>query len=74
MFIEGAFCILKRGLQWRLLPSVYGKWQIIYRRFIRWNEKGVWSGLFANSIEDADLQEVMLDATIVRAHACSLSI
>ena len=71
LFIEGVFFILKGGCQWRLLPSVYGKWQTIYRRFIRWNEKGVWSDLFANAIENSDLQEVMLDGTIVRAHACA---
>ena len=71
LFIEGVFFILKGGCQWRLLPSVYGKWQPVYRRFIRWNAKGVWSDLFANSTEDSDLQEVMLDGTIVRAHACA---
>ena len=71
LFTEGVFFILKGGCQWRLLPSVYGKWQTVYRRFIRWNAKGVWSDLFANSIEDRDLQEVMLDGTIVRAHACA---
>ena len=71
LFIEGVFFILKGGCQWRLLPSAYGKWQAVSRRFIRWNEKGVWSDLFANSTEDSDLQEVMLDGTIVRAHACA---
>ena len=55
LFIEGVFFILKGGCQWSLLPSVYGEWQTVYRRFIRWNAKGVWSDLFANSTEDSDL-------------------
>ena len=28
--------------------------------------KGIWSALFENSTQDADLTEVMLDGTIVR--------
>jgi transposase len=54
-----------------MLPYYYGKWQTVYRRFVRWRDKGIWSALFETSTQDADLTEVMLDGTIVRSHACS---
>ena len=54
-----------------MLPNSYGKWQTVYRRFVRWRDKGIWSQLFEQSSQGADLTEVMLDGTIVRSHACS---
>ena len=44
-----------------MLPHYYGKWQAIYRRFVRWRDKGIWSALFEASTQGADLTEVMLD-------------
>jgi transposase len=54
-----------------MLPSVYGKWQTLYRRFRRWEEKEIWGGLFEQATFGADLTEVMLDGTVVRSHACA---
>ncbi len=43
----------------------------MYRRFSRWQESGIWSTLFTQTTQNAALQEVMLDGTIARSHACS---
>ena len=40
-------------------------------RFKDWSDRGVWDMLFKIVADDPDMDAVMIDATIVRAHACS---
>jgi transposase len=70
-FIEGAWYVLRSGCQWRLLSIDYGCWRAIHMRFKYWSKKGIWSHLFDSVIDEPDTGAVMIDATIVRAHACS---
>jgi transposase len=70
-FIEGVWYIARSGCQWRLLPEYYGNWRAVHMRFKEWSDKGIWQQLFESMHTGADKQEVMIDATIVRAHACS---
>jgi hypothetical protein len=37
---------------------------------MRWNRKNIWKMLFEES-RDHDLQEIMIDVTSIRAHACT---
>ena len=71
LFMEATLYITRGGCPWRLLPEYYGKWRSVHSRFKQWSDKGIWQMLFESSQRYADLSEVMIDSTNVRAHACS---
>lgn len=70
-FMEAIFWMARTGAQWRELPEKYGKWNSVFSRFNSWAKKLIWNKLLDFCIEDPDLESVMIDATIVRAHACA---
>ena len=70
-FVDAVLDVCRSGCQWRLLPWVYGKWRTVHARFKSWSQKGVWEKLFENLKDAPDHEALMMDATIVRAHACA---
>lgn len=67
-FVESVIWVGRNGGRWRSLPSEYGKWATAHKRFKRWSDQGVWQMIFNTLAKDADMEWVMIDATIIRAH------
>ena len=60
--LNGIFWIARSGAAWRDLPDRYGPWQTVYKRFKEWSER---------LGEDADLQDISIDSTYIKAHKAS---
>ena len=67
LFLDAVLWIVRTGAPWRDLPERSGDWNSTFQRFNRWAKKGVWLRVF-DALQDTDLEWVMLDATIIRAH------
>jgi transposase len=67
LFVDAVLWIAKTGAPWRDLPERFGNWNSAWRRFDRWARKGVWKRVF-EALQDPDLEWLILDATVVRAH------
>jgi transposase len=70
-FIEAVYYVCRSGCQWRLLPTYYGDWRAVHKRFKDWCNRDIWKRLFESQQIDPDMEWVMIDSTIVRAHACA---
>ena len=65
--VDAVLWIAKTGAPWRDLPERFGEWNSVWRRFDRWARKGTWRRVFV-ALQDPDLEWLILDSTIIRAH------
>ena len=66
--LNGIVWIARSGAPWRDLPERYGSWQTVYSRFRKWIEDGTLDNIFRVLSLEAELTELSMDASIVKAH------
>lgn len=69
-FLDAVLWIARTGAAWRDLPERLGHWNSQWRRFDRWAKAGRFAAL-AGVLRDSDLDVLILDSTVVRAHPCA---
>ena len=66
--VNAIIWIARTGAPWRDLPERFGNWNSVAQRFLRWSKKGVWGQILEALGGDPDLEQLLLDSTVVRAH------
>ena len=74
LMINAMVWIARSGAPWRDLPERYGPWKSVYSRFRKWIEDGILDNIFRVLSLEAELDELFLDATIVKAHQHSAGV
>jgi transposase len=69
-FLEAVLFLARTGTPWRDLPEEFGRWSAVYMRFRRWEESGVWKGLWKVLEQGSTAQALQLfvDSTSVPVH------
>jgi len=68
LFVDALLWMARSGARWRDLPEQFGDHQAVKRRYYRWIARGALGGFLAALTQDADLERLMIDSTVVRAH------
>lgn len=69
LFLDALLWLGRSGGRWRDLPGGYGDYRTVKRRYYDWVERGVLEDILKALSQEADLEWLMIDSTIIRAHS-----
>jgi len=69
-FLEAVLYLARTGAPWRDLPEEFGRWIAVYMRFRRWEQSGVWRGLWEVLQQGAApvALQLFIDSTNIPVH------
>lgn len=67
-FLDALLWMARSGGRWRGLPERVGDYRSVKRRYYRWIEMDVPDDMPTTLAREADLEWLMIDSTLVRAH------
>jgi len=68
LFLEAVLWRVRTGLPWRDLPTEFGNWNSVFRRFRRSAEARVFERLFREISGAPDFEYALIDGTTVQVH------
>ena len=72
MTFEGILYRMRTGIPWRDLPSEFGAWSTVYRRFNLWSKKGILDNLFKSLSSMADFEWGTLSNIVAKQEEAQL--
>jgi transposase len=58
IFLEGVMWVKVRKTRWRELPSTYGNWNTVYKRFARWDRNNVFRDMAEYFSNDPEIEVI----------------
>ena len=68
LMLNAMLWLAKSGADWEALPERYGSWKTVHSRFCKWRDNDTLINIFKVLNEDADMENLSLDSTIIKAH------
>ena len=77
VIVDALFYVTKTGIQWRMLPSDFPKWQLVYYYFRKWTNEGLIEEIHDKLVEKIRLKKGknispslgLLDSQSVKTHS-----
>ena len=68
LMLNAIFWIARSGARWSDLPERFGSYKTVYSRFCKWRDAGTLYRIFRKLNTKAELKELNIDSTSVKAH------
>ena len=68
LMLKSMFWLARSRAGWEDLPDRYDPWKTVYSCFCKWRDDGTVLWIFQSLNEDADMEYLCLDSTVIKAH------